>query len=302
MITTRNRCEDLRRTLARLGGMQPPPDEVLVTADGCADDTAAMVRKEFPAVCLRINEPGLGSVPSRDVMLKQARGEIVLCLDDDSYPEDGDFFAKLPQAFAEHPEAMVLSFPEERDGGVFYPESKSPDSPGHYVSAYLNGAAAMLRDPYLEGPGYPAFFTHAYEEPDYAVQCYARRRAVWFLPSVVIRHHRSPKNRDRLQTHHFNARNELWSVWMRCPWPWVPLVSLFRVWRQFCHAARQGGHWMLREPLWWWSAVKGVCVCLRHRSPVEWPIYFGWMRLARLKVTTREELERLLRRELICRR
>lgn len=298
MITTRNRCLDLRRTLTRLGGMNPPADEVLVTADGCSDDTVAMVKAEFPAVRLRVNEPGEGSVPSRDAMLREAAGDIVLCLDDDSYPVDNDFFGKLSAAFAERPEAAVLSFPEERDGGVFYPESKSPASPGHYVSAYLNGAAAMLRKPYLDAAGYPPFFVHAYEEPDYAVQCYAERKSVWFLPSLVVRHHRSPKNRDRLQTHHFNARNELWSVWMRCPVAWLPLVSLFRVLRQFRYAAGQGISWVLREPLWWWSAVKGAGMCLRHRKPVAWPVYFGWMRLARRQVTTRQELEHLLGREL----
>ena len=295
MITTRNRCPELERTLGILRQMSPPPDEMIITADGCEDGTVDMVQNHFPQCRLIVNSPGQGSVPSRHRMLHEATGDLVLSLDDDSYPVSRDFFARLPALFEEHPEAAVITFPELRDGDIFWPASKSSDSPGHYVPAYPNGAAAMRRDVYLQTRGFPGFFIHAYEEPDYALQCISHGMAVWFEPSLVIRHHYSPINRDQLHTHHFNARNELWSVWMRCPWPWLPVVSLYRILRQFCYASSQGWRWLIQEPRWWWAACKGIGMCGKERQPIPWNFYYGWMIMARHPIHQREAWMRRFR-------
>ena len=56
----------------------------------------------------------------------------------------------------------------------------------------------MRRDVYLKLAGFPKFFRpHGYEEPDYALQCYAAGFAVWFEPNLAVRHHMSSVNRPR---------------------------------------------------------------------------------------------------------
>lgn len=289
MIATRNRCDDLRRTGQRLLKLNPAPLEVLVCADGCTDNTVATVRAEFPAFTLIENSPSLGSVTSRDRLLRMAKGDIVVSLDDDSYPVDDDFLLKLPSVFAAHPEAGVITFPELRNDDQYSASSKTQQAPSHYVSAYPNCAAAMRRELYLKTGGYPVFFFHAYEEPDYALQCYEHGFAVWFEAGFTVRHHLSPKNRSSYRMHQLNARNELWSVWMRCPWPWLPVVSLFRVWRQFRYAFSEGLSWAIREPAWWWAAMRGLNHCWRNRRPVSWPVYYAWMRLARNPIRSPSE-------------
>jgi hypothetical protein len=183
--------------------------------------------------------------------------------------------------FARRQEAAVISFPELRDDGSFAAANQTRASQGHYVSAYADCAAALRRDNYLRLPGFPRFFGHMYEEPDYALQCYAAGSTVWFEPTLTVRHHLSDANRDERLRHQLNARNELWSVWMRCPWPWLPLVSLYRVWRQFRFACSGGWRWAAIEPAWWLAALYGMPRCWRHRRPVKWSIYYRWMRLAR---------------------
>ena len=291
MITTRNRCEDLRRTCARLFELQPAPDEVLICADGCTDATTEVVRQEYSDFQLIENNPALGSVASRDRMLRLVTGDVVVSLDDDSYPLADDFFARLPLLFAAHPAAAVLTFPELREGGVFAGDSKTDQSTGHYVAAYANCAAAMRREFYLRQPGFPCFFSHMYEEPDYALQCYAAGAAVWFEPSLVIRHHLSNVQRQPVRRHHQNARNELWSVWMRCPVSHLPFVSIFRIWRQFRYACLEGFGWAIREPLWWFAALRGIGKCMAARVPVPWARYYAWMRLARSPIADANDLE-----------
>ena len=49
-IATHNRREDLTRTLGELARLDPAPDAVLITADGCTDGTVELVREAYPAV------------------------------------------------------------------------------------------------------------------------------------------------------------------------------------------------------------------------------------------------------------
>jgi GT2 family glycosyltransferase len=291
MITTRNRREELRRTLGKLFELQPAADEILICADGCTDKTSEMVRQDFPSCILLENDSARGSVFSRDRLLRTASGDIVLSLDDDSYPLDRDFFARLQLVFGQHAGAAVITFPELRDDGAPADPTKLPSSAAHLVSAYPNCAAAMRRETYLRLGGYPIFFEHAYEEPDYALQCYAAGYTVCFDPRLSIRHHHlSSQNGNRLGGHPLNARNELWSVLMRCPFPYLIPVALFRIWRQFRHACSKGLTWAIREPVWWWSALRGIPICLHYRSPIAWRVYYAWMKLARRPVASVSEL------------
>ena len=292
VIATRDRREDLRRTLSELSRLDPKPLEILICADGCTDGTAEMVRREFPACLLLQNDIPRGSVPSRDRMMRAASGEFVLSLDDDSHPVAADFLARAVAVMGSHPEAAVITFPELRDGGAFASERLAEGARGHYVGAYPNCSALMRRCVYLQCSGFPPAFFHMYEEPDYALQCYAAGHAVWFEPACVIRHHRSASNRSSFRAHQLNARNEMWSVWLRCPWPWLPVVALFRAWRQLRYAATEGLYWALREPVWWLSALRGAVWCIRLRKRVRWAIYYEWMNLARKPAFDIDELER----------
>jgi GT2 family glycosyltransferase len=292
MIATRDRRAELQLTCSKLLALQPMPEEVLICADGCRDDTVTMLRSRFPRFRVIENQVPQGSVHSRDHLLRIAVGDIVLSLDDDSYPLHEDFFGQLPAVFRKHPEAAVVVFPELRGDHRFAASDKTDKSRGHYVSAYANCAAAMRRDFYLRRPGFPEFFRHAYEEPDYACQCYAAGKAVWFEPSLVVRHHQSSVNRRPIQRHHFTARNELWSVWLRCPWPWLPAVSLYRLLRQFAYACSEGPGWAWREPVWWFNAFKGYSSCHESRQPIPWSIYYRWIRLGRTPAYSAPDLFR----------
>src|SRR5690242_14400227 len=211
MIATRDRAKDLELTCAKLKELDPPAHEIIICADGCQDGTVTMLQEKFPEFRLLENSSPKGSVYSRDRMLRAAGGDVVVSLDDDSYPVGAGFLPRLRAAFEEHPEAAVIVFPELRLSGKFSASDKTTRSQGHYVSAYANCAAAMRRRFYRERSGFPKFFEHAYEEPDYAMQCYAAGAAVWFEPSLIVEHHESLVNRDLIRRHHLTARNELWS-------------------------------------------------------------------------------------------
>lgn len=278
MITTIGRIMDLRRTWRALQRLNPPPLEVLITMDGCTEEMVSAVKAELPEARVFVNEIGLGSVASRDRMMRAARGDLVLALDDDSYPEQLDCIARIVPTFEQHPNLAVLHFPQRTDE---YPETlvQTEFGPERLTRTFPNSGAVLRRSMYLRLTGFESRFFHAYEEPDYALQCVAAGYDVMFSPVFTIRHHYSGEARDEIRIHHRHARNELWSTLMRCPFPFALGILTWRIFSQFRYACKRGWSWVLREPLWWGQALAGIPHCLRNRRPVSWAGYKRWLAL-----------------------
>jgi len=278
MITTKNRAADLRRTLGVLCTLNPAPLEVLITADGCTDDTVATVRRELPAARLIINEVGRGSVASRDRMMREAHGDLVLALDDDSYPEQPDCLARIAPLFKKKPKLAIAHFPQRTDE---YPATltQTDFGPAIPTRSFANSGAVLRRSVYLELPGFEPEFFHMYEEPDYGLQCVGAGYEVLYTPVVTIRHHYSGQTRSELRNHHRHSRNEFWSVLLRCPFPQFIGLIFYRIISQFRYACKRGPGWVIREPVWWWQVLAGIPFCLRHRRPIAWARYRCWLQL-----------------------
>jgi GT2 family glycosyltransferase len=278
MITTRNRLDDLQRTSRTLKNLDPAPDEILITADGYTEDTIEFVNSALPNAKLIVNESARGSVASRDRMMHEASGDLVLALDDDSYPEQFDCIARFVPIFEDRPQLAVLHFPQRTDE---YPETlvQTDFGPQHLTRSFANSGAVLRRSTYLQLPGFESRFFHMYEEPDYALQCVAAGYEVLFSPVVIIRHHYSSQVRNEMRNHHRQARNELWSTLLRCPFPFAIGMGAWRVFSEFRYACKRGWSWMIREPLWWWQSVAGIPYCLGKRRAVSWASYKRWLRL-----------------------
>jgi GT2 family glycosyltransferase len=278
MITTKNRATDLRRTCRVVRELDPPPLEVLITADGCTDETLMVVKQEMPGARLFVNEAGKGSVASRDRMMREAKGDLILALDDDSYPEQADCINRVIPLFEQNPKLAIAHFPQRSDE---YPETltRNDFGPARPTRSFANSGAVLRRSVYLELPGFEPRFFHMYEEPDYALQCVGAGYEVRFTPVITIRHHWSGAVRSEMRNHHRHSRNEFWSVWLRCPYPYCVAVAAYRALTQFWYACKRGGAWVVREPAWWWQALAGLPYCLKKRKPVAWPSYRTWLRL-----------------------
>jgi GT2 family glycosyltransferase len=277
MITTSNRLAELQRTLQMLGKLDPAPDEILITADGCTDGTAEFV-STMPNVKFIVNQPAKGSVASRDRMVREAQGDLVLALDDDSYPEEADCIDRIIPLFKQQPKLAVLHFPQRTDE---YPCTHARTDYGREgaTRSFANSGAVLRRSTYLQLPGFEPRFYHMYEEPDYALQCVAAGYDVLFSPIITIRHYYVSRARDEIRIHHRHARNEFWSTLMRCPLPFAPGMVAWRVFSQFRYACKRGWSWVVREPLWWFQALAGIPLCLRRRRSVSWAGYRRWLAL-----------------------
>ena len=280
IATTHNRRPDLEHTLLQLRRLTPAPAEVLICADGCTDGTVEMIRAQFPEVQVLQNAERLGSIPARDRLLRAARSDLVLSLDDDSYPVEPDFLSVAAQCFVDDPKLAVLWFPQRSEE---FPASllQADFGPDTTTATFSSSGAVLRRATYLGLPGYPPSFGHAYEEPDYSLQCIAAGWIVRRHTALTIRHHYSARNRNEIRTHHLHARNEAWSILLRCPMVALPLLLVRRAAGQFGYACRRGPCWIAREPLWWWQMIKGASAVWAQRRTVGWSAYCRWLRLLR---------------------
>ncbi|SRR5581483_947844 len=289
-IPTHNRKADLERTCRAIAKLDPPPNEVLICADGCTDGSAELIQSAFPQFRLIVNKESRGSIASRDAMMRAAKSDVLISLDDDSYPLETDAIERVRQLFSSNDALAVAAFPQRSDEA---PASlpQTDFGPAHFIGTFSNAGAAIRRSAFLQLGGYPVHFWHAYEEPDFALRCVVAGFEVKFEPAVTIRHHYTGVQRNEMRTHHFHARNELWSALMRCPLPQLFAVAAFRAVRQFGYAKKRGLRWMLNEPRWWFSALK-LSSTLRARSPLPWRKYRAWMELVRSPIFSEAEWRR----------
>jgi len=278
MITTKNRSVDLLFTLKSIREFKPTPFEVIITADGCTDNTVDLIKRELPSARLIVNTQGRGSVASRDRMMREAAGELVLALDDDSYPEQIDCLTTLIELFEKNSKVAIATFPQRSDE---YPDTLTEKNFGesHPVRSFPCSGACLRVSTYRSLRGFEPMFFHMYEEPDYALQCVAAGYDVLYTPAITIRHHWTGSGRSEIRNHHRHARNELWSTVMRCPFPQMLLMIVWRIFSQARFAAGRGIDWLIREPIWWWDALKGLPQALRRRHPVSWAGYRRWLSL-----------------------
>lgn len=279
-ITTHNRLDDLRHTLDQIGRYEGQYHELIVCADGCCDGTQQYLKDNYPEIQLIENNPGEGSIPSRNRMIRMAKTPYVLLLDDDSYPIDEHFFDEAQQVMERHPEIGVLTFPQRSEE---FPETLAQQDfgPNLRVGTFTSSGSIIRTSLFEELGGFPDFFFHAYEEPDYSLRVHTRGFQIVQWCQLTIRHHFTQAMRNEVRTHHRHARNEMWSTIMRAPFPLVLCLIPYRVFSQARYAFRRGVSWLVNEPVWWWSAVISIPKVFRSREPTPKSFFNQWIDLQR---------------------
>ncbi|MDQ3762685.1 MAG: glycosyltransferase [Actinomycetota bacterium] len=224
VIATRNRRQELIRTLRHLHELTPPPP-VVVVDNGSTDGTAQAVRKQFTGVMVLALRRNYGA-PARNLGVLAARTPYVAFSDDDSWWAPGAL-QRAAAALESHPRlglvaARTLVGPAERPDPVnpllaASPLPRSPDAPGPSVLGFLACSVVLRRRAFCEVGGFSSLLFFMGEEQ---LLCYDLAAAGWdraYLNDVVAHHHPSAHRPDAERRRVAQLRNALLTAVLRRP-------------------------------------------------------------------------------------
>lgn len=190
VVLSWNRWRDLFRVLRALRELRDITHEVIVVDNASTDITVRVVKRYFPEVRLLVLERNIG-IAGWNAGFDCARGEYLLALDDDSYPEpDG-----LLEALAEmqgNPRIGVLGLRviNEQQGR----EETWCFAAGPVIS--FVGCGVLLRGVVVRSLGGFDAALFLYEhETEFAMRAWDAGFEVYFFPGSTVHHIASLRNR-----------------------------------------------------------------------------------------------------------
>jgi GT2 family glycosyltransferase len=234
-VVNLNGMDYIENCLNSLGELDYPPDriEIIMVDNGSTDGSSEFVRKTFPHVKVIQNEKNKGFAEANNQAARQASGEYVAFLNNDTRV-DSQWLIELLKPIYKSREIIasgskVLSYDGKSldfVGGMINFEGKGfqvdygKESHGCMDDMYrylpfVNGGAMMInRSVFLECGGFDGDFFAYYEDVDLGWRLWVLGYKVVFAPASVVYHHHHGTSKifsdDRLRF--LKERNSLYSV------------------------------------------------------------------------------------------
>lgn len=226
VIATRNRADELARTLRELSSLRPVPP-IVVVDNASGDDTPA-VAGSFPGVRLIRLRWNLAAA-ARNVGVAETRTPYVAFSDDDSWwgrgalPEAERILDACPRVGLLA--ARTLVGPQCADDPVnglmaASPLGRAPGLPGPSVLGFLGCAAVVRKAAFVEAGGFSELLHFGAEERLLALDLAAHGWELCYTGEILARHHPSPNRPASAWRARAERRNNALIGWLRRPWRW----------------------------------------------------------------------------------
>ncbi len=242
VISTRNRVDDLRTTLASIRG-QTEPVEVIILDDGSTDGTDDMIRRDYPEVRLIRSQKSLGYIVRRNEGARLATTPFVISLDDDAALTSPGTVSRTLAEF-DHPRigAVAMPFVNVRQDSMIRCRAPDRDKPW-VLEGFIGTAHALRRDLFLSLGGYREVLFHQGEEQDFCIRLLQAGYVVRAGSAAPIHHYQSPaRSRKRMVV--YAARNSVLYGWHNVPWMRLPVHLAGSIFRLVQFGIR------VRHPIW----------------------------------------------------
>ena len=170
IVTAFKRIDQTLSTIDTLRASDPPPAEIRVRVDAGGNECAAAIRRKFPDVPVTLSDTQVGPGGGRNRLLAESSHDIVASFDDDAYPMDRDYFARVLSLFARYPDASVIT------ARVFHPGEpvKAAVDESSWTADFSGGACAYRKSTFAKLGGYvPIPLAYGMEEVDLALRLHA---------------------------------------------------------------------------------------------------------------------------------
>lgn len=265
------KADAISKTLRRILECRPAPAEILVHVDGSDPAILAILERDFPEVRVLKSIALVGPGGSRNALVNAARNELVASFDDDSFPANGGYFARVMHDAALFPSAAVISAASH--------EAEWRE-PGFQEIAVYSGCGCVFRKSWFQKTcGFvPLAIAYAMEEVDLSLQLLAAGGVIAHDPDLrVVHDHPWPTQLDPA----VNAavvRNTALLPFLRYPL-WLAPLGVFQVVRHIARLIVTGSV----EGLW--QGLRQMPVFIRDfrsfRSTVPGRAVLSWLVLKR---------------------
>lgn len=226
ILITCNKLTELCKTLSHLERFRSRYAEVILIDNGSTDGTAATVRHRFPFVRLLRLPSNYGVPEARNIGAVNARGEILLFLDDDiRYDFAG--FDEILRAFREDPGLAVVALDLVNIPVKDLGEVELFDDAGGQVrndtfelqqqNSFSGGACLIRRHVFRRVGMYPGYFFYSAEERDLSCRLASEGYRIARMCGATAIHKKLITPQTDKRTYYYRYRNRLFVVWRSLP-------------------------------------------------------------------------------------
>ena len=171
IVTAYERIDQTLNTLRIIEACDPRPDEILVHVDANQTNVATAISQAFPHVRVLVSGERVGPGGGRNKLIEAATHELIASFDDDSYPIDADYFARVVQLFRQFPDASIVCAALYHIGETVGLDTRE----AQWTADFAGGACVYRRQSFLDAGGYvPLPVAYGMEEVDLALRLHSR--------------------------------------------------------------------------------------------------------------------------------
>lgn len=228
-IPTYRRMAQLGDTLARIQSCDPAPAEIIVHVDAGDEDTGSYLAAAFPDVRVLSSSVRAGPGGGRNKLVAAASHELVASFDDDSYPLDGDYFARVCRLFAMLPDVAVIAS-RITDKGNPIADARAEVGPTVHFGG---GGVAYRRADFIASGGYVALaVAYGMEEVDLCIRLIAMGKKIHATRWLRVFHDNDLSGHAAAPVTSASIANLALLVFLRYPlrfWPYGALQVANRI-------------------------------------------------------------------------
>lgn len=196
IITAWRRLDQTIVTIDKIRNCSPAPSQILVHVDGGETRCAQAIRSASPEIIILQSQESIGPGGGRNKLMEAAENDLVASFDDDSYPIDNDYFARIIHLFQRFPEAALIA------ASIFHrhePEPLPLRAAGT-TGCFVGCGVVYRRTAFIEAGGYvPLPVAYGMEEEDLALRMLNQKQQLLVSPwlrvfhDTDLGHHRAPQ-------------------------------------------------------------------------------------------------------------
>jgi len=207
-----NRKKDVRNGLSHLSESTYQNMEVIVVDNASTDGTSEMIRRDFPHARLIQIEKNIG-IGGFNVGFANAKGEYIVVLDDDSYPEK-DAIARAVKRLQKDDTIPAIA------GNIILPQSGGFGNNENWpskVGTFIGCGAVLRREVIQNLGGYDEYFFLYINEIDLATRIVDKYGPIRFFKDISFVHNVSFQNRVSGNRIYYCLRNKIWYLFKYYP-------------------------------------------------------------------------------------